>query len=183
LEIIQIMAHSPDDACPKISAERWRRIDSLLDAALEREASERAAFLKKVCAGDEELYAEVESLLACEGQEHPLLASVAWPAAGLVARERTLAGGGDTQSVNGRPIVGLQVDRFRITGCLGRGGMGEVYSAEDPTLSRNVALKFLTPEAAPGGAVEQVTREARAASILSPCLSVRAPKHCSLIPC
>jgi eukaryotic-like serine/threonine-protein kinase len=155
------MAHSPDDAFPRVSEERWQRIESLLDAALQREASERAAFLKKACAGDEELYAEVESLLACEGQEHPLLASAPWPAAGLVARSLVFCV--DTQSANGHPTVGLQVDRFRITGCLGKGGMGEVYSAEDPTLGRNVALKFL----ASGGAAEQVTREARAASALN----------------
>ena len=46
--------------------------------------------------------------------------------------------------------------------------MGEVYSAGDPELGRKVAIKFLSPEmAASRPAVEQLIREAKAASALN----------------
>jgi eukaryotic-like serine/threonine-protein kinase len=161
------MADSPNDAFPKIGSEQWRRIDYLLHAALEREPTERAAFLKNACAGQQELYTEIQSLLACEGQENPLLESSPWPAAGLLISAQSDAFRRGTRLLTENLSAGVQVDRFRITHCLGSGGMGEVYAAEDATLGRNVALKFLALEERLGGAVEQVTREARAASALN----------------
>jgi len=44
--------------------ERYREAERLCLLALEREESERAAFLKEACGGDEALLREVESLLA-----------------------------------------------------------------------------------------------------------------------
>jgi serine/threonine protein kinase len=67
------------------------------------------------------------------------------------------------------PATGLpaSIGGYRILGELGRGGMGIVYRAEDPSLGRQVALKVLNPALAanPGG-VDRFRREARAAGSL-----------------
>jgi serine/threonine protein kinase/tetratricopeptide (TPR) repeat protein len=68
-----------------------------------------------------------------------------------------------------RPEVYLAVipDRFRVTGLLGRGGMGAVFAARDRILGREVAIKCLPPALA-GDATTRARflREARAAATL-----------------
>ena len=59
------------------------------------------------------------------------------------------------------------IGRFQIQALLGRGGMGEVYKAVDPTLQRIVAVKTIRPDIDRPEYLERMMREAQACARLS----------------
>ncbi len=67
--------------------------------------------------------------------------------------------------------AGTKIDRYVIHDLIGRGGMGFVYSADDPDLGRQVAIKLLRASAAPGDAASlgqaRLMREAQAMALVS----------------
>jgi eukaryotic-like serine/threonine-protein kinase len=111
---------------------RRRRIEAVCDAALDREAGERAAFVSAACGDDDELRQEVEALLAHAQTAEGFLAAPMGAVAAHVLGEAT-----------GALLVGQQVGSYQILSRLGAGGMGEVYRARDPKLRRDVAIKIL----------------------------------------
>jgi eukaryotic-like serine/threonine-protein kinase len=70
-----------------------------------------------------------------------------------------------------RPVLdtGQAVGRYTITGFLGGGGMGEVYTARDHELERDLAVKVLRPEIGGASLTARVRflREAQALARLS----------------
>jgi tetratricopeptide (TPR) repeat protein len=113
-----------------MTPEQWQRLKPLVREAIDLAAEERPAFIRRACGDDVELMRNLERLVQAEDEatqtpDTPL--AQIFPAYG----PRFTAGQ-------------VLLERFRIVRPIGRGGMGEVFEAEDLQLGL-VALKTIGP--------------------------------------
>ena len=136
-------------------SEHWQQIEGLFHAALEREPSERAAFLSEACGDNISLRSAIESLLTHHEQADSFIESSAFSISAVLGEQP-------------ESLVGKTFGNYRVLEMLGEGGMGQVYLAQDNKLGRKVALKFLaryfTQEK---DRLRRFEQEARAASALN----------------
>ena len=132
---------------------RWKRVEDLYHAALERVPEQRDAFLASACGGDVELRQEVESLLSHDDANN-LFAEPAWAGAPELLDR--------SSSSRATLSQGTALGPYRVGNIIGKGGMGEVYKATDTRLDRSVAIKTLRPEYA-----ARFEREAHAIAALN----------------
>ena len=119
-----------------LTPQQWEKVKALFEDALEKAPAERVSYLA-AAEDDSQVRSEVERLLAHHVDSGGFLSHRAFSLAPLTAEPEP------NQSFAAGDVV---ASRFRIIRFLARGGMGEVYEAEDLELHERVALKSIRSE-------------------------------------
>ncbi|MHC4103288.1 MAG: serine/threonine protein kinase, partial [Planctomycetota bacterium] len=113
-----------------------RSVKDIFTEAIEQPPGQRAAFLDRICGGDDDLRKEVEALLAVHDRSGDFLGAPTHVAP-------TLADAGNTALLEGE-AVGTVIGRYRLLEEIGEGGFGTVYMAEQQSpVRRMVAFKII----------------------------------------
>lgn len=137
--------------------EDMQQLEDLFHEALELKPAERAEFIGRIRTSNPELGAAVESLIAAHGGADSLIDAPAYEVAAEMIAEAPPA-----------LVAGKLVGHYKIIKPLGKGGMGEVYLADDTKLDRKVALKLLPAQFTNHKErLQRFIREAKAASSLN----------------
>lgn len=113
--------------------EHWERVTSLFGAARVLDPETRTSFLDVACRGDDELRAELETMLAADTQDDGFLDDPPWV---------TLAEPPETTLTNGQVLK----NRYRVDKEIASGGQALVYEAHDLLLTRSVVIKVMRAE-------------------------------------
>ncbi|MBO0910765.1 MAG: protein kinase [Acidobacteria bacterium] len=116
-----------------MTRERWQQVKDLLAQVLEVEPSERLAFLDRISGDDDALRAELDELLAADGNNEFLNQPFLEPAFPVA----------DSQILSRR--IGQRIGPYLMVEEIGIGGMGEVYRAfrDDDQYQKEVAIKLV----------------------------------------
>src|SRR5580700_12040677 len=118
-----------------MDSDRWQRIQRLFHEALDLPHSDRHTFLQSACVDDQDLAAEIMSMLEQDAGGSSLLDRNLAEVAHQTLADRNLFTPGSLSSQEFGP--------YRILGFLGEGGMGVVYLAERIDFGNQVAIKVL----------------------------------------
>ena len=117
-----------------MDVDQWERTKQILEEALRLAPTQRSGYLDSACGSDRELRAEVESLVASHEQAGSRFLESAPPELSQLTVPRTVAKADLNQ------IIG----NYRLVEPIGRGGMGQVWLADQVApVRRRVALKLI----------------------------------------
>src|SRR5258705_7002143 len=140
-----------------MTPERWRQVKEIFYSAIKYQPDERSLFLDQACTTDPTLRHEVASLIESHEKSGSFMDDPAYAAAAV-----SLA----TDKAEMKP--GQILGSYEVLSFISRGGMGEVYLAQDKRLSRKVALKLLPASfTRDDDRLRRFEQEARSASALN----------------
>ncbi|MGH9971980.1 MAG: protein kinase domain-containing protein [Pyrinomonadaceae bacterium] len=119
----------------QLTPERWKKVEEVFEAVLQRPPEDRPAFLDNICAQDASLRNQVETLLQSLERAGNSMDS---PRFGVALTDTMVE---ETTT----SVIGKRLGAYRIERELGRGGMGSVYLAvrADDEFRKQVAIKLI----------------------------------------